>query len=170
MNKVTERSRALKQSKMDFRFNCELIKEEVEHAAGIYDIGLKQRTEYIRDCRYAYYNLCKYFSKDYFSLQVVADVLDIKCHATVINGLKAFDFNYGKKYFKANKVYSDALIQCVKQISLGDRRILRQIKEIRIRKKHLKYRMKINFINPIEQLELDENYLISQMKVTYEMV
>ena len=142
MNKTIEKSRKLRQRKMDFRFNCELIKEEVEKASGIYEIGSKKRTAYMTDCRFAYFKLCKYFSDNYFSLRVVADVVNIKSHATVMNGLKEFEFLYGTEQFKANTVYNEALIQCTKRITLGDRKILKQIKEIRIQKKHLRYRMK----------------------------
>jgi len=170
MNKVLEKSRKLRQSKLDFRFNCELIKEEIEKASGIYNISSRVRASYIRDCRFAYFNLCKYFADNYFSLQVVADVVHIRCHATVLNGLKKFEFEFGTEQFEANKVYNDALIQCAKQIELGDKKILRQIKNLRIQKKHLRYKMKIQFLNPIEKLELDEIYLISQMKVTHENI
>ena len=148
MNKVILKSEMLAESKLEFKINCEIIKKCVEKESYIVDLGTSSRKAYIRDCRFAYYKICKELSTDYFSLQIVADVVNRICHSTVINGLKEFDYQYGKELFFANEIYKESLLRAIKGIQIDNKKLLIKIKRI----------------------QRNEDFLISQIKVDYELI
>ena len=80
------------------------IKKLVEKHSNIENIGIKDRHEFIRDCRYAYMKLC-YLYINNFSLNMCAKNVGKKSHVTVINGLTMFDRHYKTNNFKANEIY-----------------------------------------------------------------
>ena len=133
--------------KEHFTMNCNIIKLAVEEAAKIRNLGALSRKAYIRDCRFAYFQICKELSDGYFSLQIVADTVNRTSHATVLNGLDAFKYQYGTELFKANQVYKDALAISIKEIQIDNNYLIKKIKK----------------------LQRDEAFLISQMEVIYQV-
>lgn len=131
----------------DFKTNCNIIKRAIEDVADIYDLGIRSRKSYIRDCRFSYFQICKELSDGYFSLQTVADVVNRVSHATVLNGLEEFEHQYGTELFRANDVYKEALAMSIQEIQIDNKKLLKKIKK----------------------LQSSEEFLISQMEVIYKV-
>lgn len=81
----------------------ETIKNLVEKESNIKDLSVKDRKSYIRDCRFTYMKLCIKHIKS-FDLKSCGITIN-RCHATIINGIKKFNYDYGTTYFNANEVY-----------------------------------------------------------------
>lgn len=80
-----------------------IIKNIVENESNIEDLSITKKTSYIRDCRFTYMKLCQKHIKD-FTLQKCGNEIN-RTHASVINGLKKFEYDYCTPYFKANGIY-----------------------------------------------------------------
>ena len=145
--KIYYKSAKFIKDKEDFSIMCNIIKSEVEDAAGIRNLGVYSRKAYIRDCRFSYFKICEELSDGYFSLQIVADVVNRISHATVLNGLEEFKYQYGTELFKANDVYKEALASSIQEIQIDNKKLLKKIKK----------------------LQSNEEFLISQMEVIYQV-
>jgi hypothetical protein len=92
-----------------------IIKNIVENESNIEDLSVKDRHEYIRDCRYVYMRLCEKHIKKFKLLRCANEIN--KTHGAVINGLKKFEYDYDTPYFKANGIY-DICNNIIKDIKL----------------------------------------------------
>jgi len=97
------KNNTIKYTEMElFKYN--IILNIVQYNSGIKDLPSVVKKRYNSDIRFVYFALCRVYFKNYFSLTKCSQVIN-RTHASVINGLKQFDYNYGKNWFLGNEVY-----------------------------------------------------------------
>jgi hypothetical protein len=123
------------------------VKKVVENLAGIEDISVKSRKAYIVKARYIYMELCMTFKSRLYhtSLDYIGKTIN-RDHATVLHGLKKFDYDNLYEL----KIYKEALIDIKDylQLKIDDKEFNDDRIRIYYRTKHIelsdKYRSVIN--------------------------
>ena len=89
-----------------------LIKTMVENVSGIQDISVRNREDEYVQTRWVYFKLCRMFlPAESNSLPKIGQTVD-RDHASVLHGLKKFDFFYSKDFFENKRnMYSDVYLR-----------------------------------------------------------
>jgi hypothetical protein len=92
----------------------EYIKTLIEFKLGGIDISVKSRKRELVYCRYVGYALCKTYGGKKIALRQIGEPFGKRDHATVLHGLKEFDYLKDQKFFSEYMKLHD---NCVNSIN-----------------------------------------------------